>query len=621
MKLHKYLFIAAGMALAAGFTACDEGGLDYEYVPAVTPTGAQVYFDSADNGMTIGLADGQTEVNVPIYRVSGSEAITVNLTLTDESGFLALPDGGVTFAAGQKETTVKVGVNFSSLEANTKYPFTLTVQPDDASAYAIATLSANVEFAPWTEWTKLGTGTYLYDLYFSGADSGLDMMWRQSLIDENMAEFKVENVMYSATFSFSGTKQTNQSGKEVYILDIPRQPTGYVNSNYGEMVMFCDMYNYTDDPKYATLSQYDPETGEFAFALVYYVSLGVFGNGYEYFQLDGFASYEIDLNAAGHYVAPDGTDYALVQCHMSEGLGSVQYTAVAGNITEDDAEQVVADMIAGNIESKITEEANGYLTFTFPETGMYTVVAAGLDSEGEHKCTAILPLAYVPVGSNGNNVDDDPDWTTLGYCTYTDDFLTSLADVGPETYEVKIQENNEVKGVYRLVNVYGPEGYGFQLVDGTQNYFMYIQATDPDAVLLSTDDQGVRPFDGYGNMYTSCMAVQQMGDDVTLEDVKAAGLCGTMESGFIHFPENQLMIALEQGDKLPAWKANTNGAFEVDMSSLISEQRTYRTSVRRPVRMYGNPAAKMEIRKRSFLGNVTTKEIVEYNRTHLRTSL
>ena len=81
------------------------------------------------------------------------------------------------------------------------------------------------------------------------------------------------------------------------------------------------------------------------------------------------------------------------------------------------------------------------------------------------------------------------------------------------------------------------------------------------------------------------------------------------------------MIALEQGDKLPAWKANTNGAFEVDMSSLISEQRTYRTSVRRPVRMYGNPAAKMEIRKRSFLGNVTTKEIVEYNRTHLRTSL
>ena len=50
MKLHKYLFIAAGMALAAGFTACDEGGLDYEYVPAVTPTGAQVYFDSADNG-------------------------------------------------------------------------------------------------------------------------------------------------------------------------------------------------------------------------------------------------------------------------------------------------------------------------------------------------------------------------------------------------------------------------------------------------------------------------------------------------------------------------------------------------------------------------------------------
>lgn len=614
MKLYKYLFIAA---LAAGFTACDGGGID-DYEPAATPTGAQVYFDSADNGMAVSLADGQTEVTVPIYRAEGGGALTVNLTLTDESGLITIPGGSVSFAAGQKEANVTLAVNFSAIEANKKYPFTIAVSAADASLYAVASLEGTIEFAPWTEWTKLGTGTYLYSLYFEGDDPGRDLMWRQSLIDDTMVEFRLEGVMYNTNMTFSG-KKVNVNGKDMYILFVPEQGTKYVNTNYNEEVMFADIYTYTGQEKYYSASFYDPETGEFAFAMVYYISLGVFNNGYEYFQLDGFATYDIDLTANGHYVAPDGTDYALVQCHLSDGLGSAQYTAVAGSLSDAEVDKVVEDMIAGTIESKTTDEPNGYLTFAFPETGMYTVVVAGFDAEGNHVCTASLPVAYIPVGSNGPNVDDDPDWTTLGYCTYTDDFMPALSDeVGPETFEVKIQQNNEYPGVYRLVDVYGPKGYGFPYADATKNYFIHIDATDPEGVLLSIDNQGIQPFSNAGNMYTACLATV---NDMTLEAAKEAGLCGTLEAGFITFPKKSLAVGLVEGERVKFYYANTNGAFEVDMSALTTEARShraFRTSVRRPMRVYGNPVASMVIKQQSFIGKVTTKEIIEYNKKHLR---
>ena len=625
MKLHKYLFIAAGMALAAGFTACDEGGLDYEYVPAPTPTGAQVYFDSADNGMTVSLADGQTTIEVPIFRVNADADLSVNLTLTDESGLLSLPNGGVTFAAGQKEAKVNLTLNFNGVTANQKYPFSLTVPAADASEYAVASLDAFFEFSPWTEWTKLGTGTYEYAQYWTGDDPGLDIMWRQSLVDPSMVEFQILHVMYDVTMSFSGVKRTAADGAELYVLSVPEQPTGLINSNYNEMVMVADMYNYSGNAQYQNLSLYDPESGTFQFALVYYISLGVFGNGYEYFQLDGFATYDIDLNEAGHYVEPNGTDHALVQCHLSDGLVSAQYTAVDGELTDAQVDQVVEGILSGAIESKTTEESNGYLTFTFPEAGTYTVVAVGFNDAGEQACVSTLVLNYVPAGSaapGAPDVDEDPDWTTLGYCTYTDDFLPALtSEIGPETFEVKIQiSNNEETGAdFRLVNTYGPDGWGLPFVDPSQNYFMNIVVVDEaNHVVLMTDDQGVQPFQGYGNMYTSSMAIQQIAGGANLADVIASGICGTFEDGFIHFPENQLMIGLEKADgSVGGWKANTTGAFEIDMSSLISEQRTYRTALRRPVRVYGNPLTTMKVEKRSFLSNVTTEQIMKHRTTTL----
>lgn len=630
MKLHKYLFIAAGMALVAGFTSCDEGGLDYEYVPAETPTGAQVYFDSADNGTVISLTDGQTSMQLPVYRLYSDGDLTVNISLTDESGLLSLANNGaVTFAAGSKQAMATVNVNFAAMQPNTQYPFSISLPAADASEYAVSTLSAKFEFAPWTEWTKLGTGTYILNGAWAGAEPDLDIMWRQSLIDPNAVEFSIPDLyIENYGLNFSGTKTTDEEGNTVYILNVPEQSTGCIYEDLNALIYCSDLYHYTGQEDYKDLSVYEPENGLFALAMLYYIpNQGKFGNGaYEYFQLDGFTTYEIDLTEAGHFVAPDGTDHAIVQYHYSDGVKSMQYTAVAGQLASDaEVEQVVAGMIDGSIESKTAETADGYMAFAFPEKGTYTVVAAGFDDAGNLAVTEVLELLYIPVGSEGApNVDDDPDWTTLGYCTYTDDFLPALTNqISPETCDVKIQVyNGDDADIFRLVNAYGPDGYGFPLADPTQNYFMEINIMDEAGhVILDTNDQGVQPFNGYGNMYTTCMAVQQLANGAALADVLASGICGTYQDGFIHFPTDQLMIGLVKPDgSLAGWTANKNGAFEIDMSQLISEQRAHRTSVRRPVRVYGNPTAKMVVKKHSFLSNVTTDQILKQRKSRLNTN-
>jgi len=625
MKLHKYLFIAAGLALAAGFTACDEGGLDYEYEPAATPTGAQVYFDSADNGMAVSLSDGQTEIKVPIYRVNGDGDLSVSLTLTDESGLLSLPGGGVTFAAGQKTAEVTLSVNFAGVTANTAYPFSLAVAAADASEYAVASINATFEFAPWSEWEKLGTGTYTFNGAWEGYASGLDIMWRKSLVDTKNVEFSIPDLweIEGYNMTFSGREAQTKDGKTVYVLNVPEQATGDIYEELNAMIFCADLYNYTGQDMFQTASIYDPEIGEFALYMIYYIpDKGRFGDGaYEYFQLDGFTTYKIDLTEAGHYISPDGTDNALVQCHLSDGIASAQYTAVNGSLSDAQVEQVVAAILDGSIESKTTEES-GYLSFAFPEQGTYTVVVVGFNEAGEQACVETIVINYIPVGASAPNVDEDPDWTTLGYCAYTDDFLTAFTDqIGPETADVKIQISNDDADVLRLVNAYGPDGYGFPLVNATENYFMNVYIVDEAGhVVLDTDDQGVQPIKGYGNFYTTSMAAQEIASGKSMSDVIASGICGTYLDGFIHFPEQQLMAGLIKDGKLGGWIANKNGAFEIDMSSLISEQRAHRTAVRRPVRVYGNPTTTMQIKKRSFLGNVTTEQVIKHRTTHLSTT-
>jgi hypothetical protein len=617
MKLHKLLFIATGMALATGFTACDD-----EYEPKTELTGAQIYFAADDNGMAVSLSNGQTVVEVPIYRLKGDAAETVTVTLSnDQAGVFAL-NQDVTFAEGATESTVKLSIDFNSISPNIKYPFTLTIPEEASSNYAEASLSGTVEYAPWSAWTQFGTGTYYADLFFGDEYSDITVLWRQSLIDDSQVQFTFKDLFVDPDYDMPGIDLIIDGTKTAdgYELTFEDTFTGYVNSTYGNTDI-VELYHFGYS-QYKGYSTFDPSTGLFTLCVGYHVSAGFFGRGFEYFQLDGYASYDIEMAEAGHYVAANGTDYQLVQYIFSDDVASIKYAAVSGSLTDSEVSTIAEGIIDGSVESLSATDKSGYMAFEFPETGVYTVVAVGFDAEGNAQVVESLAVSYIPVGSSTANVDDDPDWTTLGYCSYTDDILTGLAsNLSPYTYDVKIQVSN-TEDKFRLVNAYGPDGYGLSFTNATQNYFININVADPQGVYLEQDDQGVAPFSDAGNFYTNSLANYYMSEDgYSLDQVKAAGMTGSYEQGFITFPTKTLMAGLVEDGKLQFGYANLSGAFEVDMTQLAQSQVKKRTSLRTLQRTYGNPIAKTEVKTTKFLAKVSKSDITKHNRTTLRNGL
>ena len=146
---------------------------------------------------------------------------------------------------------------------------------------------------------------------------------------------------------------------------------------------------------------------------------------------------------------------------------------------------------------------------------------------------------------------------SLGKATYTDDIVGPLFSKSPVTYEVEIEESVENPGKYRLVNPYGevfphnkPGAW-----DDSQTYYMVIDATDPDAVVIPQQALGVDW--GYGMMGVWCMVENYLAQGAPASYVEP--YYGKLKDGVITFPAKSLILLDDDG----AYYANGNGAFKV----------------------------------------------------------
>ncbi len=156
-------------------------------------------------------------------------------------------------------------------------------------------------------------------------------------------------------------------------------------------------------------------------------------------------------------------------------------------------------------------------------------------------------------------------WTTLGMATYVDDFVTTLFGVENVQYMVEIQENDIIPGYYRLVNPYGA-AYPYNAAgdyDASKDYFLEIHAEDPTAVYIPV--QGVGCDWGYGEWYMGSMAGYYINGGNAIEDVKAAGYCGTFENGVFTFPTGTLLFGMADYNDGGLYPANNGGAFRIAM--------------------------------------------------------
>ena len=148
---------------------------------------------------------------------------------------------------------------------------------------------------------------------------------------------------------------------------------------------------------------------------------------------------------------------------------------------------------------------------------------------------------------------------------YTDDVILPLFGNDPMSYYVEVLENKEQPGLFRLMDLCGPEYPFYSYGTYKEGSYIEIDATDPEGVWIEGwQSTGFDLGDGVIEI-TSMAWYQAVANEATKEDVKEAGLCGIYADGVITFPVDGILSAI--GDK--AYYGNRNGAFALDLNTLV----------------------------------------------------
>lgn len=156
-------------------------------------------------------------------------------------------------------------------------------------------------------------------------------------------------------------------------------------------------------------------------------------------------------------------------------------------------------------------------------------------------------------------------WVSMGEATYTDDLVNHWFNTGTPTYKVEVEKSIIEEGMYRLVNPYG-EAYPYNDPgdwDATQNYYLTINATDPDYVWVEYSPLG---FDwNYGMFSTRSYVEYFLANGYDLETIKAArpDLFGKLENGVITMPAKSMLLSMANYNEGGWYVASDNGMFQV----------------------------------------------------------
>ena len=563
--------------LALGFSACTE---EVEYTPVQAPANDQVYFSNT-NSAKIELMKEATSLAITLKRQTAGAELEVPITFDGDSLAQALcvaPDF-VKFDSAATEANYVIELNGLAEFVNgadgsgSGYDqfFNVSLAIDDAlglytTPYGDATFafSAGVP-APWTEWEEM-KGTYNFALYVSGAFE-IPVYYREHLLDDTKAQFLlgVTEIGANEDITIEYNKETNACQVGIhYFLD---------NANYGPVFVSDFPHNpfdlnkdglretYEDHP-----CTYDPETGLFTLELVYFVytglgssASGTFGTGVETIQLDGFTQYDYSftMNHVGNYVDKAGTNNAVI--NVAKGADVSQYLMTVVSADED-ANAAVQGMLAGTVPCDTLTES-GYYAYPITASGNYKALAITFDAEENPLEAHSTDFEFWVAG------DSNP-WESLGYAKYTDDLVLPLFSNPAMSYYVEVLENKEQPGLFRLVDLYGPEHPLYPYSTYEESY-IEIDATDPDGVWF----EGIQStgMDVSGNGLMSLMSLGwyqvQTTEGATKEDAKAAGLLGVYADGVITFPVDGVAVVI--GNKMYYQQVTTG--FHLDMTNLLDE--------------------------------------------------
>lgn len=649
-----------------GAASCTD---EVEYTAADNVVGEGFYL--SDTGTAdISIEENATSVTIPVYRTNseGVASVSIESSIVDENGnpvtgIFSVPDK-VTFADGATETGLNVSFDFDKIEALAEYTLTVKLLTDQLTEYATAECTYTLSYAPWTPWyyySITDPGFYQQaSLWSYGYDCPVYI--RYSLVDNTTVQIGVpspfSDLDYTLTITlnvspenlYNPDNQTNQdldyieSLTDDDVIDITKLKMNYyvytnkinttiVNTNYNKEMWFTDSYTYWTSErglsKQEAIAQieandqfrsfFNPVAGKFSLCIVPYIEgLGYFPTsvGTETLQLPGnFKEYTMSLTYSGNMVTPDGTESAIISLTRSKDIVTYTYKVFGGALTD---EEIAAEIqkLANDKDAEFITEDN-IISITPDEPGKYTVIAVGFDSSSNYVASTSLTFTY-------ESVQKENEWETLGICEYTDGFMTAFTYVTEaETMEVEIQEHKETNGLYRLVNPY--KNWSFledgDLLDG--NYYITIDATDPDGVWILQGELGLNVYATYGDLIGwSDAGYEIQVNGATVAQCKAAGITGTLKDGIITFPAKGLLLGLPGTNQIVY--ANAEEVDLVDMS-YISARAPMKAAANRHGRTFRKSATLNAGNKSEFkrCNTIATKTIshddyVKYALKHIK---
>ena len=273
---------------------------------------------------------------------------------------------------------------------------------------------------------------------------------------------------------------------------------------------------------------------------------------YDLFQ---FKDFGITLTLAEPETDFDGNGSVKATVGFGEDTEAALIAIAPGKGTEGALEAL--NLILSGDDSVIFLEEEGDVTIDIEGEGDFTVVAVSY-AAGDTWNLDYDSFEYFAVSP----------WEPLGYVLYTDNTVLPWYGVAPIQYYVPIEKNNDVEGLFRLVDIYTkyhPYNDGSEY-DPNKTYYTVIDATDPDLVIIPISSTGCDW--GYGIMQFGSLGafyLQYYSVDVIISN--AGDIFGKYKDGIISFPASAMYVADDEG----SFAGNDAAGWSMDLNAIVDE--------------------------------------------------
>lgn len=587
------------LPVVAALTACSDD--DGKYTPAEKLTTAQVYFSNQMPTTVTLVTEGEGVVNVTLNRIKTDEALTVNLVATqpEEQALQFNVPASVTFAEGENSVGIDVTYDPSEVEYDTNYKLTIAISDEEYTTPYGTSAYSFTGSAP-APWESLGMATFTENCL--GAYYGGKAVTYQVEMQENKTKpgyYRLVNP-YGAAYPYN--EEGDWDDSQDYYLYIHAEDPDFVYMPYQGMgVDWGDgEFALMDFAFYYMAAQgMSPENvkaqghgGKLQDGIITWPTKGLLfaigEDGYYYGNVSGEfeivlpgytkADYTVTAAFAGILTTAEEESQAVVDLTKAADVATAKYALTDASVKEDEAAAAIA---AGELEAtELGDETRIYIPLS--EDGTYRVTIVGLDAEGELKSSASAVFEFAKGGSL---------WETLGMGMYTDDFMTYgyydeendyawvpfYEGLNPQTYEVEVLAHTKKPGVYRLKNAYG-EAYPLNEEgdwDTSMNYYLVIDAQDPDYVMIDKQELGLNW--GYGMVTVESDAAYFVNNNPEMTPAEIASFLvsngyddpfGKFADGIITFPAADVFEVVVGED---SFYGNHNGAFKLVLPEAVTE--------------------------------------------------